>query len=100
MIKKVLLATNYLAWCLHTLQSQTSSEIFINMNNRWAVCVIWTGIALVVLAGEPSRWNLTKFCITKHFLSMSVFNLMDICPAHAHFQSRFGVPLRKLDRWR
>jgi hypothetical protein len=45
---------------------------------------------------RTARLNLTKFCIAKHFLSMSVFNLTDLCSAHAHFQLRFGGTITQI----
>ena len=49
-----------------------------------------------------ARWYFTIFFFffAKKFISMSVLNLMDLCSGHAHFQSRFCVPLRKLGRLR
>jgi len=53
MIKSIF-AANYLAWCLHTMQSQNWK--LDSCQFPFAVCVIrviWMRIVVVVLAGEP-----------------------------------------------
>jgi hypothetical protein len=104
--KKISLAANYLASCLHAGASDFRRN-FCQDEQSWCslcmICIIRTRIMLVMsvrphaLAAEPPGMNFEEILCHEKLSIHASLHVMDLCFAHAHFQSRFGT-IRRLGR--